>query len=94
MLWSRSTLALFLVLIIHNICSGDFSVNFDSGDVEDDNNAFYLYEEACFKLAEVSSQFELQALDSHHRSQPLDNNFLYSTMLWGKCIVHIQSHYY
>ena len=68
--------------------SGDFSVNFDSNDAE--NNAFHLYENACFQLAEVSCrfhQYEQQSSDSHPRSQPLHNNFLYSTMLWGKYVL-------
>lgn len=66
------------------VCSGDFSVNFDS-----DESAFHLFENACLKLAEVSYQFrldEVQALGTHHRFQPLYKNFLYSIMMWCKCI--------
>ncbi len=67
--------------------SGDFQMNYNPDGVEDNNySAFYLFEQACFEMGEISYSSRVYKSGN---TGPLYKNFLYSRMLWGEllCLV-------
>lgn len=77
-------------IIIVPFVRGDFQVKFspDGGDEDNNCSVFLLLEKACFELAEVSYKMNsVQGLRQLVNGREcLYKNFLYSRMLWGKCI--------
>lgn len=71
--------------------SGDFQVTFNPDDDRDnDHSVFFLLEQACFELANMSYNIHYAGKDGIRKlvngRESLYENFLYSRMLWSKWV--------
>ena len=64
-----------------------------NGDEDQQSSVFYILEQACLELANLSYSYRVQNTDTANapmlddKSRPLYKNFIYSRMLWGKVLI-------